>query len=120
MKKVIYSTDVNTMEHANYFVDSEKNVFYIERYEDEDKVIIYSLELFSKPSDSFINDNDINSLNSYSDSNYEYTKTLIEDEQYLFTFDLCSYYGGLNFDSNPLELSYEEFEQWFEENFIEI
>lgn len=109
--------DVNTMGHADFFVDSEFNSFFIERF--ENKVLIYSLELYNKPSDSFISESDLKNLNSFADMNYEFNKDLIEKDRYLFTYDLCSYFGGMNFDSMPFELSYEEFENWFLENFSE-
>lgn len=118
-ERVIYSSDVSIEDHASVVVfrnfDGLLETIFIERLEPTEQVLIYNLELFNKPSDSWVDAEDLKSLNSSCDSDYTIDEVLTEDRQIRFTEDLCWYYGAVNFDSYPNEfLSYGSFVEWLE------
>ena len=115
--RIIYADDVSILEHANMVVfrnaDGDTEAIYIERYEDTGQFMIYSLDLFNTPADSWINEDDLKGINSFADAKYEFNTKLTGTDQYFFTSDLCSYYGAINFDSYPNQfLSEGSFEEW--------
>ena len=68
---VIYSSDVNIEEHATMVVfknDNDIQAIFIERYNDTDEIKVYYLELYNRPSDSWINKDDIKGINNSSDT----------------------------------------------------
>jgi len=113
---VIYSSDVNIEEHATMVVfknDNDIQAIFIERYADTNEIKVYGVELYNKPSDSWINEDDIKSINNSCDTDYSFKEELKDIKQYLFTQDLCWYYGANNFDSFPDKYkSQEAFEDW--------
>ena len=113
---VIYSSDVSIEDHANMVVfknDNDIQAIFIERYNDTDEIKVYYLELYDKPSDSWINKDDIKGINNSCDTDYSFEEELKDNRQYLFTQDLCWYYGANNFDSFPDEYkSQKYFEDW--------
>ena len=119
MTKIHYSSDVNIEDHANLVVfdneDGEKCAIYIDRLPDE-TIMVSTVELFDKPADAWVNEYDLIVINESCDTNYKFDKPLNEYEQYLFTSDLCWYYGAVNFDSNPMILSQDAFESYLETN----
>jgi len=118
-REIHYSSDTSIEDHANLVVFDNcgiKDAIYIERYEDTGAVLVYWVDLFHKPSDSWINEDDIPRINSCCDTKYKFNEELDEFDQYLFTSDLCSYYGAINFDSYPLHFDdQDEFEEWLTE-----
>lgn len=118
-ERVIYSSDASIEDHASLVVfrnfDGDKEAIWIDRDEATEQVLIYSVELFNKPSDSWVNKEDLEGINSSCDANYSWDQELTEEEQISFTEDLCWYYGAVNFDSYPNEfLSYNSFLEWLE------
>ena len=115
-RKIYYSDDVNILDHATNVVflqDGVKHAINIERDENIEQYCVYITELYNKPSDSWINEDDLIYINDSCDSSYDFNAELSEYEQYLFTSDLCWYYGANNFDSCPLHfISYGGFEQY--------
>jgi len=116
MTTIYYSDDVCILDHARfvvYLADGVKNAIYIERDDNSEQYFIYGVELFNKPSDSWISESDLKDINSSCDASYIFDQELSEYDQYLFTSDLCWYYGANNFDSYPIEfISYGSFEEW--------
>lgn len=119
MKTIYYSDDVNILDHARmvvYLADGVKNAIFIERDDNSEQYFVYCVELFTRPSDSWINESDLKAINTSCDANYIFDQELTEHEQYLFTSDLCWYYGAVNFDSDPIQfISFGSFEQWLKE-----
>lgn len=123
LRHIYYSNDVSILDHATMVVyrnlDGLKEAIWIDRYEDTEQSFIYSLELFNKPGDSWIDrelKQDLKSFNSTCDTNYKLDQELNETDQYRFTEDLCSYYGAINFDQYPRELlSYGSLEVYLQE-----
>jgi hypothetical protein len=107
-QEIFYSDDVNLEDHTSFIVyqhqDGYKVALSILRLETEQH-LIYSIELFNKVSDSWINEDDLKSLNSYADTNYQFDTVLTDIQQYQFSSDLVSYYGAENFDSTPYNIS---------------
>ena len=86
---------------------------FIERDEDSNMIRVYGVELFTRVSDSWIDEDGLKSINESCDSNYEFDKEMDRDESIQFTSDLCWYYGAINFDSYPIEFkSYKKFCTW--------
>lgn len=120
--KIHYSSDVSIEDHSNFVVfhnkhnGEETEAISIERDEDSEKIRVYYVELFNKPSDSWLNFEDLESVNSYTGMNYEMNTDLVGNDKFLFSQDLCSYYGAVNFDGNPLEFEDQNsFELWLKE-----
>lgn len=103
--RIYFSDDVSILEHATFIVfrnfDGLKEAIYIERYEDTEQVFIYEMELFNRPSDSFLTEDDLDGLNSFADTKYTFDGELNETEMYLFVLNMCHYYGAINFDQYP-------------------
>jgi len=120
MKTTIhYSSDVNIEDHSNFVVFHNKHngedaeAISIERDGDSETVKVYFVELFKSPSDSWLNNEDLESVNSYTGMNYNMNSDLVGNDKFLFSQDLCSYYGAINFDGNPIEFQDQNsFELW--------
>ena len=114
------ANDVNILEHANLVVfDNEKGekcAIYIQRHEETDEFYVYGVKLFNKPSDSWINEDDLECLNSCSDTSCKFNEELSEHKQYQFTSDLCWYYGAINFDSTPYREHINLLEAYLQDN----
>jgi hypothetical protein len=117
--EIFYTSDVSIEEHSNFVVfknqhnGTEKEVIAISRDDDSEEIRVYWCELFAKPSDSWIDSEDLERLNSYADTDYNMESELVGFEPYTFTQDLVSYYGAENFDSCPLEFETQQsFEDW--------
>jgi len=115
--EVIYSTDVSIEDHATMVVfkngDGDIQAIFIERSDDTEEIFVYSVELYDTPSDSWISEDDIKSVNDTCDTDYTFEEELKDIRKYRFTENLCSYYGANNFDSSPDEYkSQEDFEEW--------
>ncbi len=114
--KIYYSSDVSIEDHANLVVfensEGEKEAIHIERDEDSEKIYVYYVELFNKPADSWINEEDLKSINNSCDKNYVFDQELTRWDQYFFTSDLIWYYGADNFGSPNIYTSQDSFEEW--------
>jgi hypothetical protein len=109
MKKIIYQSDADLLQST--IVATKEQIFGIE--ENEENFKLYHLDYFDKPSLSFINENDLKSLNDSCDTNYQFNEILNEQDRINFVSDLYWYYGGLNFDSSPLILTEKELVEFF-------
>lgn len=116
MKNIIlYSSDVNLEDHAStiFYKDIETGKtegLFIERYEDQNKILVYNLEIFNRANDSWLSSKeDLSSLNNCCDTNYKFNKKFETWEAMRFSEDLCHYHGALNFDTYPLSFKYKKF-----------
>jgi len=117
MKNLIYTSDVSIEDHSNFVVfknsDGDIEAIHIERDDNTETFLIYNVELFNKPSDSWINKDDLKSMNESCDTNYEFDTELNDFDKYLFSSDLCWYFGANNLDNYSLQFNnYNSFIEW--------
>lgn len=103
-KHIIYSTDVNIEDHSDLVVfknnEGEEQAIWIARFEEEGTFVVYGIDLYKKPSDSWISSEDLDALNEFADKKYVYDQEFTNQfDKYSFAADMCSYFGAMNYDN---------------------
>lgn len=105
-QNVVYSTDADIFDQSYaiaYLNNFEIVLIFIEQFVDTKEIHVYRLEIFEKPSDAFVYENDVHDLNSFFDTKYVHDLVFKDFNQaLLFSINLAQYYGANNFDSEPL------------------
>jgi len=120
--EVIYTDDVNLIDHANLIVvrnsEGEEFAYWFERWENNLTLIFY-VQIFDSPDDSGVYEDDYESLMEYSGMDLINSGIGDDFNKYQFTSILCRYYSPRNFDCLPIKYdSYEGLSDWFSINHI--
>lgn len=105
MKKVVYSTDTDLLQ-SNLIVFDDDTCLWNDTDAGDGIVRVYKFDLL-KTVDSWVN---LKSINSSCGT--QYLNELKKDDFINFTNDVCWYYGPINLDGSPEEMTLDNFETY--------
>lgn len=111
-RQITQQTDVS-LEHCTAILLNDGTFLKLDFDYNLNKFRIYTLDVIKNTSyHDWIN---LDNINSFSDTNYKPSQELSELDAFNFTNNVCSYYGAFEFNYCPVEVDFDNIEEYINE-----